>query len=446
MAIILIIAGFDPTGEAGLQADLKTVTILGETGLTIATALTAQNTQGVKKNYNIEKEVIKQQLDTLSSDFSIDAVKIGMLPNAKIANFLAEWFSYFPVPHIVVDPVVEAKNGFVLNEAREVLVKKIFPLAELVTPNLDEIKAILGEKPRNLEEMKDSAKKLKSMGPRAVLVKGGELKLAIDVLYDGKDFYVWEVTKKQLKPVHGTGCILSSAIASFLTKGFCLFEAVQKAKEFITLAIEGTLALGKGSLICNPYAWLEQEVARYEVIEALKKALRLLEKSLYVSQFIPEVRSNLVYALPYARNHSDVAGFAGRLTVIDEQIFAFAPPIFGVSQHIASVVLKVMEFDRRYRSAINIKYRPDFIEKAKKIKYKIKQIRREEEDIETKAIEGMSLSWIVETAIRQFGGIPDMIYDKGDFGKEAMIRVLGRNPKEVVKKVISLAMEVFKYG
>ncbi|CAD7780076.1 MAG: Hydroxymethylpyrimidine/phosphomethylpyrimidine kinase [Candidatus Methanoperedenaceae archaeon GB37] len=261
MAIILVIAGFDPTGGAGLQADLKTITVLGEVGLTVATALTVQDTQGVEASYVVEKKIVKQQLDRLFSDFSIDAVKIGMLPNAEMVNFIGERLSQHHLPHIVIDPVIRAKKGFILNKATEALVK-LFPLAELITPNLDEIEVFLGKKPESLEEMKEAAKKLKNFGAKAILVKGGELKTATDVLFDGSDFYIWEVTKRQLKPVHGTGCVLSSAIATFLAKGLSLPDAVGKAKKFITLAIEGALSVGKGNLLSHPYTWIEQKMAQ----------------------------------------------------------------------------------------------------------------------------------------------------------------------------------------
>ncbi|CAD7774178.1 MAG: Bifunctional thiamine biosynthesis protein ThiDN [Candidatus Methanoperedenaceae archaeon GB50] len=445
MAIILVIAGFDPTGGAGLQADLKTITVLGEVGLTVATALTVQDTQGVEASYVVEKKIVKQQLDRLFSDFSIDAVKIGMLPNAEMVNFIGERFSQHHLPHIVIDPVIRAKKGFILNKATEALVK-LFPLAELITPNLDEIEVFLGKKPESLEEMKEAAKKLKNFGAKAILVKGGELKTATDVLFDGSDFYIWEVTKRQLKLVHGTGCVLSSAIATFLAKGLSLPDAVGKAKKFITLAIEGALSVGKGNLLSHPYAWVEQEIAKYEVISALKRALNRLQEAPYVSPFVPEVRSNLVYALPYAKTYDQVAAFSGRLSVVEGKVVACGPPEFGVSQHMASVVLKAMEFDREYRSAMNIKYRDDFIKKAEKLGYKIQEIVRKDEPSEIKSVEGLSLPWITERAIKQFGSLPDLVYDKGDIGKEAIIRVLGKHPEEVAQKVIKLAMEVFKYA
>jgi len=445
MANILIIAGFDPTGGAGLQADLKTVTLLGEVGLTIATALTVQNTQGVQVSRAVEGEILKQQLEALYADCEIDAVKVGMLPNEEIIEIVSLQLKRCPPASLVIDPVYRAKNKFYLNKDLSSLVNMLFPLATLITPNLDEVEAVLGIRPQNVAEMKEAAKKLKALGPRAVLVTGGDLVRATDVLFDGKDFYIWEITKRQLKPVHGTGCVFSSAITAFLAKGYPLPEAVMRAKKVITMAIDAALQLGKGSLLSHLYAYVEHQLAYYDVLEALKEGLSILQAEPWITRLVPEVRANLVYALPYARNHDEVAGFPGRLTVVEDRLVACACPTFGVSHHMASVVLKTMEFNRDYRAAMNIKYKPEIVEKAQILGYKIREVSRATESEETKDIEGMSLPWLTEMAIRSSLDIPDLIYDKGDVGKEPMIRVLGRTPQEVAQKVIILAKEVFKY-
>ncbi|MDL1969519.1 MAG: bifunctional hydroxymethylpyrimidine kinase/phosphomethylpyrimidine kinase [Candidatus Desulfofervidaceae bacterium] len=444
MANILIIAGFDPTGGAGLQADLKTVTLLGEVGLTVATALTVQNTQGVQVSEAVNGEILKQQLESLYADCKIDAVKIGMLPDEETIGIVTYQLKKCPPAFLVVDPVLKAKNDFFLNKGFRTLINTLFPLASLITPNLDEVEAILRMRPQNIAEMKEAARELKALGPKAVLVTGGDLSNATDVLFDGRDFYIWETTKKQSKPVHGTGCVFSSAITAFLVKGYPLPEAVMRAQKVITLAVDAALQLGKGSLLSHPYAYIEQHLAYFEVLEALKKGLSILQKERWVTRLVPEVRSNLVYALPYARNHAEVAGFPGRLTVVEERLISCASPAFGVSHHMASVVLKAMEFNRDYRAAMNIKYRPEIVEKAKTLGYKIKEVSRASESAETKEIEGMSLPWLTETALESSSNIPDLIYDKGDLGKEPMIRVLGRTPQEVTHKVVTLAKEVFK--
>jgi len=446
MSVILIIAGFDPCGGAGLQADLKTVTVLGGVGLTVVTALTIQNTQGVKESIPIDKENLKKQIDVLCEDFKINAVKIGMLPNEEIVKITSEELKRFSLKNLVIDPVIKAKNKFLLNQAVKVMLNCLFPLADLITPNIDEVGYILGKKPLNVSEMKEAALKLKEFGPKAVLITGGELSPAMDVLYDGHNFYVWETTKKQNMSVHGTGCVFSSAIATFLSKGFSLLDAVIQAKKVITLAIDGALALGKGSLLSHPFAYIEQEKARYEVIEALKESLKQLQKIPLIAKVFPEVRMNFVYALPYARSLMEVAGFPGRLTVINGKICAFTAPTFGVSHHMANIVLKAMEFDKSYRAAINIKFSSEIVAKAKALRYKVEGVSRTEEPPELKEIEGVSLPWLVEKAIKKRGSVPDLIYDKGDWGKEPMIRILGKNPYEVVEKLSNILKEVFKYG
>ena len=176
--------------------------------------------------------------------------------------------------------------------------------------------------------------------------------------------------------MHGTGCVYSSAITAFLVKGYSLREAITQAKRFISLAVDGAIKVGKGSLLSNPYAYIKQQLARYEVVEALKRALKQLQAVREVAKLIPEVRSNLVYALPYARDYQEVAAFPGRLTVVEGRVFACALPAFGVSRHMASVVLKAMEYDQNMRAAMNIKYLPVVIEKGKILGYKIKEVSR----------------------------------------------------------------------
>ncbi len=441
---ILIIAGFDPTGGAGLQADLKTVTLLGETGLTVATALTVQDTTGVKNWVAVDKSVLSAQLEALVEDIRIDAVKIGMIPDSETVEIIVQQLERIKPKCVVIDPVIKAKNAFVLTPAWEEISKRLFPLASLITPNREEAGVFWGKVPRDEAEMKEAAKELFNLGSKAVLITGGDLDKPVDVLFDGQDFYFWKVEKKQTKPVHGTGCVYSSAITTFLAKGYSLTEAITQAKRFITLAVDGAIGVGKGSLLSNPCAHIKQQLARYEVIEALKGALKRLQAVKEVAKLIPEVRSNLVYALPYARDYQEVAGFPGRLTVVEDRVCACALPAFGVSRHMASVVLKAMEYDQNMRAAMNIKYLPVVIEKGQNLGYKIKEVSRTEEAPETKQIEGKTLPWLTEQAVRE--DIPDLIYDKGDVGKEPMIRVLGKNPADVIDKVISLAKEVFKDG
>jgi len=249
MKNLLTIAGSDSCGGAGIQADLKTFSAHKAFGMSVITAVTAQNTQGVLAVQDISPEIIQKQIEAIFEDISVDAVKIGMVSKTETIKIIAETLSKYPVQNLVVDPVMISKSGFDLlkPEAKEALIKYLLPMATVVTPNLPEAEVITGMKVNSLEEMKEAAEKIYEMGPQYVLVKGGHLEgEAVDILYDGADFMYYNSPRINTKNTHGTGCTLSSAIASNLGKGFPIAEAIENAKRYITSAIEKSFSIGKG--------------------------------------------------------------------------------------------------------------------------------------------------------------------------------------------------------
>lgn len=240
MIPVLTIAGSDSSGGAGIQADLKTFAALGTYGMSCICALTAQNTKGVTMVVNTPKEMVKAQLDAIYDDIPPKAVKTGMLSSPEIVDTVADFLSAHQGP-LVVDPVMVATSGAVLLEeaAIETYKKKLIPLATVITPNIPEAEVLSGMKIRNQEDMKEAAKKLMEMGPSAVLVKGGHLvEDALDILYDGQGFHIFQGKKWDTMNTHGTGCTLSSAIAASLAKGMDLAGAVGEAKKYMNGAIE----------------------------------------------------------------------------------------------------------------------------------------------------------------------------------------------------------------
>lgn len=246
----LTIAGSDTCGGAGIQADLKSFSANGVYGMSVITAVTAQNTMGVFGIQDINPEMIESQIDVIFDDIRVDAIKIGMVSKIESIKAIAKALKKAPkLPVIVLDPVMISKSGFNLlsKDAKDTLVKELFPLATLITPNLPEAEEILGIEISNLEEMKEAALKLKELGPRAVLVKGGHLEEdATDLLFDGKNFMFLPQERINTKHTHGTGCTLSSAIAANLAKNMSIDEAVKEGKRYITVAIEHGFELGKG--------------------------------------------------------------------------------------------------------------------------------------------------------------------------------------------------------
>ena len=250
MKHLLTIAGSDSSGGAGIQADLKTFAAHGVFGMSVITAVTAQNTCGVTAVQDISPDIITAQIDAVFSDIRVDGVKIGMVSRTESIHAIAEALKKWKPPVVVVDPVMISKSGYPLlqPDACEALIKELLPLATLLTPNLPEAEAICGFAIKTEQDMEKAAAHIISLGAKAVLVKGGHLEgsKADDYLYDGRQGTWLPGTRIQTRHTHGTGCTLSSALASNLAKGMHLTEAVKAAKDYVTTAIRHGIALGKG--------------------------------------------------------------------------------------------------------------------------------------------------------------------------------------------------------
>jgi hydroxymethylpyrimidine/phosphomethylpyrimidine kinase len=255
VARALTIAGSDSGGGAGIQADLKTFSALGVFGMTAITAITAQNTTGVSAVHEVPPEVVAAQIDAVATDIGVDAGKTGMLSNAAIIEAVVDRVRANRIEHLVVDPVMVAKTGAPLlrTDAQEALRRMLLPNAWVVTPNLAEARALVGSEIEDIEGMKEGARRIADFGPRWVLIKGGHLAGdAVDVLYDGETFAELRAPRIATRHTHGTGCVLSAAIAAYLAKGTPTPEAVSAAKPFVTRAIASALPLGRGFGPCNP--------------------------------------------------------------------------------------------------------------------------------------------------------------------------------------------------
>ena len=250
MKTALTIAGSDCSGGAGIQADIKTMTMNGVYAMSAITALTAQNTTGVRAIQESTPDFLKQQLDAIFEDIFPDSVKIGMVSSSELISVIADRLKYHKAKNIVVDPVMVATSGSALmkTDAVETLTKELLPIATLVTPNIPEAEILSGLSVKNKKDMLKAARNMGDAYGCAVLLKGGHsINDANDLLYANGEFK-WFYGKHIDNPnTHGTGCTLSSAIASNLAKGFTLITSVQKAKEYISEALSAMLDLGQGS-------------------------------------------------------------------------------------------------------------------------------------------------------------------------------------------------------
>jgi len=344
------------------------------------------------------------------------------------------------VKKVVVDPVMVAKSGDSLlrKNAQDALIKRLIPLSMVVTPNLPEASVLSGFKVSSIEGMKKAARRIYESGAKNVVVKGGHLKgMAVDILYDGERYVEVGGRRIETKNTHGTGCTFASAIATLLARGETVLEAVRKAKTFITMAIQSGLPLGKGTGPTNPFAYILREMERYRVIQELKKAAEILKEE-KVENLIPEVSSNLGYALPEAESMEDVAAFPGRIVRWKDSVATFSDPEFGASKHIANIILTAMKFNPEYCSAMNIRYSIENVAQLKRKGFLVGRFDRGLEPKRVKEKEGSSLEWGVGEVLKKMRRVPDFIYDEGGIGKEPMIRVLGRNPMEVIEKILKV--------
>lgn len=248
---VLTIAGSDSSGGAGIQADLKTFAALDTYGMSVITALTAQNTIGVHGVHEVPAEFVRQQLDVVIRDIGVDAAKTGMLASAAIAGAVAEGIREHRLERLVVDPVCASKHGDPLlsEDALEALRSEVVPLAEVVTPNLGEVALLTGVEVRSVADLRSAAEAMLELGPRWVLVKGGHLSAdadAVDLLSDGDSFVELRSERSDTRDTHGTGCTLAAAVAAHRARGSDVVEAVRAAKDYVTGAIRHGLRLGAG--------------------------------------------------------------------------------------------------------------------------------------------------------------------------------------------------------
>lgn len=433
---ILTIAGSDSGGGAGIQADLKTITVLGAYGLSVLTALTAQNTLGVTAIHRPPLDFLEAQLEAVLSDIGADAAKTGMLADAEVIRVVAAKLRKYRVPNLVVDPVMIAKGGDALlaPEACQALMEEMLPLAEVLTPNVPEAETMLGRKIATTSDMVEAARALRAKGPRAVLMKGGHsLGPATDIFFDGERVQEFSSPRFDTPHTHGTGCTLSAAVATFLGQGRPVIEAVGLAKAFISEAIRLAQPLGHGHGPVYHFVLLEKD----RVLKCLVEAFELLARS-EAGELAPEVQIDLGYALPGARGHEDVAGFPGRIARLGAGVARVAEPCFGASRQVASVILAAMATDPRMRAAMNVRYGEDLLARAKERNLVAAGFDLAQAPAEIEAREGSAHEWGVAEAIRQVGRVPDLIFDHGGVGREGMILVLGPDPAAVVVKALSL--------
>ena len=435
MAIALTIAGSDPVGGAGLQADLKAFEAVGVHGCSVVTCVTSQNTRGVSDIMPVPPDHVASQLKAVLQDVELDAVKTGMLFNSRTIDTVVGTLRRSGAP-IVVDPVLVSTTGSMLHEKGfvDTLVKKLLPMATLVTPNVHEAEELCGVKVRDERSAKKAARAIIELGPEAVLVKGGHLKGPESVDYLATDGRLVKIASPRMAAdVHGTGCALSSFIAANMAMGMSLEDSVRRSKGMIFKAILMRENVGGGVPCVNPLAVLRIEAGKVDMLERLEEAARELEQILG-PELVPEVGTNIGYATLGALEDDEVAAFTGRIVRVGDRVRRLGCAGFGASKHVSRIVLAAGSRDPDVRCGMNIKFNDDNLYACRRADLSIATFDRAEEP---KGVS--SMTWGVLRAMEKARKVPDIIYDRGGHGKEPMIRLLGESPEDVVLKLRRIA-------
>ena len=419
---ILTIGGSDSSSGAGIQSDIRTFSDFGVYGFTVITAITSQNTTDVSNIEPVSVKSLKSQLDSILSDFHIDAIKIGMVYNSVIIKVIHSKLRNCHVP-IIVDPIIKSTTGVTLlkKNALNNYKKMIIPLAHVITPNKYEAKILSG-----VTNVRESAKKIQKFGAESVIITGAsKSKGKISDFILEKDLE-YKVTGKII-PIrnHGSGCNYSASIAVSLAKQNPLRYAVTTAKNYVYNSIKNSKNIGKGVRITHQKVSTE----KMELLESINNFKQIKN----VHKIIPECQTNFVFAKKKSKTLRDVLGVSGRLVKSGKEVITAGEIIYGGSHHVGTAVIEVNKKFPNIRSGINIKFNSKIISKAKRCGLTTLNYDRNKEPKKSKQKEGLSIKWGINFALKTKS--PDIIYHKGDIGKEPMILVFGETPDDVIRKI-----------
>lgn len=438
-AVVLAIAGLDPSGGAGLAADIKAISALGAYCAPVVAAITAQDTRGVRSVVPVQPDVLKAQLEAVIGDLKPSWAKVGVLystGNIRAVASVAEEHGL----KLVVDPIIRAGTGqpLLAPGGLEAMKELLLPVAFAITPNAEEASTLSGVEIQSLEDAGEAAVALAELGPEVVVIKGGHLRgqQAVDVLFHRGQLHTFSRPRLGWD-AHGSGCVFSSALAACLALGKGVVEATKLAGDLAWRSIKWALPVGLGRPVAGPLQATLREAERFKVLSEVRAALELLTSEPDLARFLPEVGAQIAMAIPRPEGPEDVAAVEGRIIKARGKPKAVGPVWFGASSHVARIILTASKHDEGIRAAMNLRYDPSLLRALEEMGLLIASFDRAREPPEIAMREGATLPWAVEEAIKACGGrVPDVIYDLGGLGKEPMIRLLGRTATEVARRAL----------
>ena len=383
---LLSIAGSDPSSGAGIQSDVKTFTSLGTYAFTAITSITNQNTTKFGKVEPVSSKMIKNQIESIFSDFKIDAVKIGMVYNSTTIKAIYSKLSKIRIP-IILDPVLKSTTGGILlkKDALDDYKKFLFPISLIITPNLSEASILSGIKIKNKQDLHESALRIKEFGVKNVVITGTNLEknTISDFVLDGKKIY--SISGKMLKQInHGSGCNFSAALTVAIARGNSLHDAVKFAKKYTHDSIKNSKKIGKGITITHSTSKSDENK---KILEDAINDFKNLKK---IYSVIPECQTNFVYSKKKIRSTKDVLGISGRIVKAGKNIVVAGILQYGGSKHVGSALYEINKKFPEIRSAVNIKYNSDLVKRFKKKSLVVQSYDRNKEPDKVKRKENLS--------------------------------------------------------
>ena len=427
---ILSIGGSDPSSGAGIQSDIKVFSKLDIHCLTVITAITGQNTSNFGMVEPVSKNILENQLESIITDFKIDGIKIGMVYNSEIIKTLYHHLKKLKIP-IVVDPVIKSTTGGMLIEKAAIIdfKKFIIPLATIITPNKFEAEILTKMKINSKNTPEKIAKKIQKMGAKNIVITGIQIKnkkISDFVLEKNKKYYI---TDKEISKINrGSGCIHSASVLYSIVKNKNIRKSVEFAKKNTLNSIKNSKKIGKGIAITNM-----EESNEVKLLNSINEFTKI--KNIYKN--IPECQTNFVYSKQKPKSIKEILGISGRIVKSGKEVIVAGDLVYGGSKHVATALLTVNKKYSKIQSAINLKYKNETISKIKKLKLTTYDYDRNHEPKNVKN-GGSTIEWGIKNAIKNSKKPPDIIYHKGDFGKEPMIIVFAETPDIVVKKILKI--------
>lgn len=437
--VVLTIAGSDSGGGAGIQADLKTIEACGGFGTSAITSVTAQHTRGVESTHALPPGEIDAQIGAVVGDFAVGAVKTGMLATREGVELVTERVGEQSVP-AVVDPVMVAASGDrLLDTGAEDAYESLIAEATLVTPNADEAAILTGVDVTDTERAREAAEELVEIGATGALVKGGHVpgEEVVDVLATEYSVETFSHPRVDTDATHGSGCMLSAAIATELARGATLARAVESGVDLLARAVRYGLDVGQGPGSVHHMVDARNRAEKNPTAEAIEGVVEGFVRA-DVSPLVPEVGMNVVSATPYAEGPEECAAVEGRITRTLSGVDPNRGVRFGASSHVARFLLAAREFDPDLRFAVNCRYDDDAAAALDALPWPVAEYDRAEEPEELKAEEGSTMQWGARQAFEGADRTPVAVADPGDVGKEAIVKLLAPDAETLTDRTLDL--------